>query len=325
MRHGADARVSSSRAYGSANARASLLELGHQLQHGLQGGWQRRQGGGGGWEREAGVRRPSARPTAAGARGKVLTGPTHTLSAACSASVQGRERACSGALTVTRAVSRMSVEIKLSRSDRVYHPGEELKGEILIVSRGSPLQHGGITLATSGSVQLRLSEKSVGVFESLFLSVRPIPLLNEVIEVRARARDRQSRPCTELGCSADSTRAQSRRAGRAPRALLPGVSARDPPRRHVAHPVLPAAASVRRQRHEDAVRNVPWHQHQRAGALTPTGGHPRAACSLPATRPRADACVLSRLTTTPRLFAQYGVAAECERSIIKGGKISTAR
>ena len=84
----------------------------------------------------------------------------------------------------------MSIEIKLTRSDRVYYPGEELTGEVLIFSRGSPLQHGGIRLAASGSVQMRLSEKSVGVFESLFLSVRPIPLLSEVIEARAPRSDR---------------------------------------------------------------------------------------------------------------------------------------
>lgn len=81
----------------------------------------------------------------------------------------------------------MSIEIRLSRSDRVYHPGEKLQGEIVISSKGESLQHSGIRLAATGSVQLRLSEKAVGVFEALFLNVRPVPLLSEMLEVRAHS------------------------------------------------------------------------------------------------------------------------------------------
>ena len=77
----------------------------------------------------------------------------------------------------------MSIEIKLSRSDRVYHPGENLEGEVIIVSRGTALQHGGIRLAASGAVQMRLSDKAVGVFEALFINVKPLSLLSEVFEV----------------------------------------------------------------------------------------------------------------------------------------------
>lgn len=77
----------------------------------------------------------------------------------------------------------MSIELKLSRSDRVYHPGEKLEGEVVICSKGESLQHSGIRLAATGSVQLKLSEKAVGVFEALFLNVRPVPLLSEILEV----------------------------------------------------------------------------------------------------------------------------------------------
>ena len=65
----------------------------------------------------------------------------------------------------------------------MYHPGERLEGEVVIVSKGGPLQHGGMRLTVTGSVQMRLSEKAVGVFESLFINVKPITLLNESVEV----------------------------------------------------------------------------------------------------------------------------------------------
>lgn len=67
----------------------------------------------------------------------------------------------------------------------MYHPGEKLEGEVIICSKGETLQHSGIRLAATGSVQLRLSDKAVGVFESLFLNVRPVPLLSEMMEVWA--------------------------------------------------------------------------------------------------------------------------------------------
>ena len=80
----------------------------------------------------------------------------------------------------------MSVEVRLSRSDRVYHAGEKLLGEVVVTcAPGEQVQHNGIRVAASGSVQLRVSERAVGVFEAFFLAVRPVSLLNEVVEARA--------------------------------------------------------------------------------------------------------------------------------------------
>ncbi len=81
----------------------------------------------------------------------------------------------------------MSLEVKLSRSDRVYHAGDNLVGEVVVVG---PVTHDGIRVSASGSVQMRVSERAVGVFESFFLAVRPVPLLSEVVEVRRSARRR---------------------------------------------------------------------------------------------------------------------------------------
>ena len=83
------------------------------------------------------------------------------------------------------------IDVKLSRSDRVYHAGDQLLGEVVVSCLNGPLQHGGISVAASGSVQMRVSERAVGVFEAFFLNVRPVSLLSEVVEARccaARAR-----------------------------------------------------------------------------------------------------------------------------------------
>ena len=72
----------------------------------------------------------------------------------------------------------MSVEIKLSRMDRVYHPGQTLKGVAIVHGRGAPLQHEGILLTAEGSAALQLSAKSVGLFEAFYSSIKPVQLLS---------------------------------------------------------------------------------------------------------------------------------------------------
>lgn len=84
------------------------------------------------------------------------------------------------------------LELKLSRSDRVYHAGEALLGEVVVTVTGAAVQHNGLRVVASGSLQMRVSEKAVGVFEAFFLNVRPIPLLSEALEAR-------SRPCRRDG------------------------------------------------------------------------------------------------------------------------------
>lgn len=77
----------------------------------------------------------------------------------------------------------MSVEVKLSRSDRVYHAGEPLQGEVVVTSRSGPVHHNGVSVLATGAAQMRVSERAVGVFEAFFLNIRPVVLLNETVEV----------------------------------------------------------------------------------------------------------------------------------------------
>ena len=53
------------------------------------------------------------------------------------------------------------MEIKLSRMDRVFRPGEKVHGEVFIHGKGAPLAHEGISLVGEGSASLQLSAKSV--------------------------------------------------------------------------------------------------------------------------------------------------------------------
>jgi hypothetical protein len=45
-------------------------------------------------------------------------------------------------------------------------------------------QHSGVRLHLVGSVQMRLSEKAVSLFEAMFSNIQPISLVNEFIDVR---------------------------------------------------------------------------------------------------------------------------------------------
>lgn len=85
-------------------------------------------------------------------------------------------------------MAALSVEVKLSRSDRVYHAGDDLLGEVVVTCGPGGVQHSGIRVCATGSVSMRVSERAVGVFEAFFLNVRPIALLNETVEARGPQR-----------------------------------------------------------------------------------------------------------------------------------------
>ena len=70
-----------------------------------------------------------------------------------------------------------SVDIRLSRMDRVYGPHETLTGVVHVHGRGAPLPHEGISLQAEGAASLQLSAKSVGLFEAFYSSIKPVQLL----------------------------------------------------------------------------------------------------------------------------------------------------
>ncbi|KAF3437153.1 hypothetical protein FNV43_RR19906 [Rhamnella rubrinervis] len=77
----------------------------------------------------------------------------------------------------------MSIELKLSRTSRVYRPSELLEGKIILKSPSS-ISHYGIRLTVNGSVSLQVRGGSAGVIESFYGVVKPIPIVNKNIEVK---------------------------------------------------------------------------------------------------------------------------------------------
>ncbi|XP_014789907.1 vacuolar protein sorting-associated protein 26C [Octopus bimaculoides] len=74
------------------------------------------------------------------------------------------------------------VDIKLKRASKVYREGDVLSGVVIIQSK-SEVHHQGIVLSIDGTVNLQLSPKSVGLFEAFYNSVKPICLLQYLIDV----------------------------------------------------------------------------------------------------------------------------------------------
>ncbi|KAI3735675.1 hypothetical protein L6452_15183 [Arctium lappa] len=77
----------------------------------------------------------------------------------------------------------MSVEIKLSRSNRTYRPDEPLQGNI-ITKLPASISHRGIQLTVNGSVNLQVRGGSAGLIESLYGVLKPIPIVKKSIEVQ---------------------------------------------------------------------------------------------------------------------------------------------
>lgn len=67
-----------------------------------------------------------------------------------------------------------SVEIQLEAADSTYKAGDTVKGHVVVTvsTYSAPFMHNGIALEAVGSVQLRLGDSSVGIFEALFSSIK---------------------------------------------------------------------------------------------------------------------------------------------------------
>lgn len=78
----------------------------------------------------------------------------------------------------------MSVEIKLSRFNRIYRPGELLEGKI-VTNLTSPISYQSIRLTLNGAVNLQVRGGSAGVIESLYGVIKPISIMKKVVDVRS--------------------------------------------------------------------------------------------------------------------------------------------
>ncbi|KAK2421909.1 Vacuolar protein sorting-associated protein [Trifolium repens] len=78
----------------------------------------------------------------------------------------------------------MSVQLKLSRPNRIYRPSELLEGKITVETQSS-ISHYGIRLTIKGSVNLQVRGGSAGVVESFYGVIKPIPIVKRTVEVKS--------------------------------------------------------------------------------------------------------------------------------------------
>ncbi|KAK6153960.1 hypothetical protein DH2020_013599 [Rehmannia glutinosa] len=79
----------------------------------------------------------------------------------------------------------MSIEIKLSRFNRIYRPDEPLEGKV-VTRLNSAISYQSIRLTVNGAVNLQVRGGSAGVIESLYGVMKPIPVVRKkVVDVRS--------------------------------------------------------------------------------------------------------------------------------------------
>jgi len=63
------------------------------------------------------------------------------------------------------------LDIRLKRPSKIYREGESVSG-VIIISCPTETRHEGVSLTVDGVVNLELSSKSVGQYESFYNSVK---------------------------------------------------------------------------------------------------------------------------------------------------------
>jgi hypothetical protein len=76
----------------------------------------------------------------------------------------------------------MSLELRLSRPDRTYRLGEMVVG-VVSWAASSPTAVSSVTLHASGVVKPTLDPRSVGIFEALYSSLKPIDIMSATIDM----------------------------------------------------------------------------------------------------------------------------------------------
>ncbi|CAD5314959.1 unnamed protein product [Arabidopsis thaliana] len=87
-------------------------------------------------------------------------------------------------LSVSKMATATTVNVKLSRSNRIYRSSEPVEGKIVIKSATS-ISHQAIRLSVNGSVNLQVRGGSAGVIESFYGVIKPIQIVKKTIEVKS--------------------------------------------------------------------------------------------------------------------------------------------
>lgn len=81
-------------------------------------------------------------------------------------------------------IEHSSLDINLKRVDRIYRPGEKVNGVVVVAARAGWM-HKGITMRVNGTAKLQLSQRSLGLFESVSSNsqVKPYDLVRTSLEI----------------------------------------------------------------------------------------------------------------------------------------------
>ncbi|KAI1296876.1 hypothetical protein HDE_05219 [Halotydeus destructor] len=80
-----------------------------------------------------------------------------------------------------------SLDIRLKRTNKIYHEGEILTG-VIVFDCKSESRHEGIILAVEGNVNMQLSSKNSGLFDNVYNVTKPIPLIGYSFEAKKSGR-----------------------------------------------------------------------------------------------------------------------------------------
>ncbi|CAH2055999.1 unnamed protein product, partial [Iphiclides podalirius] len=75
-----------------------------------------------------------------------------------------------------------NLNIVLKRASKIYHEGDVIAG-VVVVENSNDVRHEGLTLSMEGAVNLQLSTKNAGIFEAFSNNIKPITLINTVMEL----------------------------------------------------------------------------------------------------------------------------------------------
>ena len=81
-------------------------------------------------------------------------------------------------------IEHSSLEIRLGKVDRIYRPGERVSG-VVVVRAKAGWSHRGVTLRVEGAAKLQLSNRSLGLFESMS-TMKPVRARSRIARGTAR-------------------------------------------------------------------------------------------------------------------------------------------
>ena len=123
------------------------------------------------------MRRPGTRKAASLPFGESAALPAPEPSRAARA-----RPACPPRAMASSEIEHSSLELNLSRVDRIYRPGERVEGTLTIAVRHG-WSHKGVQMRVAGSAKMGAPQRSLGVFESSGAVRNTVELVRIVKEI----------------------------------------------------------------------------------------------------------------------------------------------